>query len=52
MHVENYVEISSCVENVYVRHVENCVENCVEIQKKTPSHFMVRVEIKWQRSEN
>ena len=26
MHVENYVEISRCVENVYVRHVENCVE--------------------------
>ena len=26
MHVENYVEISRCVENVYVKHVENCVE--------------------------
>ena len=26
MHVENYIEISRCVENVYVRHVENCVE--------------------------
>ena len=22
-HVENYVELSRCVENVYVRHVEN-----------------------------
>ena len=33
MHVENYVEISRCVENVYVRHVENRVENCVEIRK-------------------
>ena len=33
MHVENYIEISRCVENVYVRHVENRVENCVEIQK-------------------
>ena len=52
MHVENYIEISRCVENVYVRHVENRVENCVEIQKKPPSQFTVRVEIKWQRSEN
>ena len=33
MHVENYIEISRCVENVYVRHVENRVENCVEIRK-------------------
>ena len=33
MHVENYIEISRCVENVYVLHVENRVENCVEIQK-------------------
>ena len=33
MHVENYVKISRCVENVYIRHVENHVENCVEIQK-------------------
>ena len=33
MHVENYVEISRCVENVYIRHVENHVENCVEIRK-------------------
>ena len=31
MHVENYVKISRCVENVYVGHVENHVENCVEI---------------------
>ena len=42
MQVENYVEsmlkISMCVENhvknVYVNHVENRVESCVEIQKK------------------
>ena len=34
MHVENYIEIARCVENVYVRHVENHVENCVEIRKK------------------
>ena len=34
MHVENYVEISRCIENVYVRHVENHVENPVEVQKK------------------
>ena len=33
-HVENYVEISRCVENVYVRHVENHVENHVEVRKK------------------
>ena len=33
MHVENYVKISRCVENVYVRHVENHFENCVEIWK-------------------
>ena len=33
MCVENYIEISRCVENVYVRHVENRVENCVEIRK-------------------
>ena len=26
MHVESYVKISRCVENVYVRHVENHVE--------------------------
>ena len=32
MHVENYIEISRCVENVYVRHVENCVE----IRKNRP----------------
>ena len=34
-HVENYVKISRCVENVYVRHVENHVENRVEVQKTT-----------------
>ena len=33
MHVENYIKISRCVENVYVRHVENRVKNCVEIRK-------------------
>ena len=25
-HVESYVKTSRCVENVYVRHVENCIE--------------------------
>ena len=42
MHIENYVgsmlKMSMCVENhvrnVYVNHVENQVENCVEVQKK------------------
>ena len=34
MHVESYVKISRCVENVYVRHVENHIENRVEAQKK------------------
>ena len=34
MHVESYVEISRCVENVYVRHVENHIENRVEVRKK------------------
>ena len=33
-HVESYVEVSRCVENVYVRHVENHIENCVEVWKK------------------
>ena len=33
MHVENYIEIPRCVENFYVRHVENRVENCLEIRK-------------------
>ena len=51
MHVENYIKISRCVENVYVRHVENRVENCVEIQKNH-HHSLRCVEIKWQRSEN
>ena len=46
-HVENYVKISRCVENVYVRHVENHVENHVEVWKK---HFTVHVEIKRQIS--
>ena len=34
-HVESYVKISRCVENVYVRHVENHIENRVEVRKKT-----------------
>ena len=34
MHVESYVKISRCVENVYVRHVENHIENHVEVRKK------------------
>ena len=49
-HVESYVKISGCVENVYVRRVENHIENHVEIRKKTPSHFTARVEIEWQIS--
>ena len=35
MHVESYVKISRCVENVYVRHVENHIENRVEVWKNT-----------------
>ena len=50
MHVESYVKISRCVENVYVRRVENHIENRVEVLKKTPSHFTARVEIEWQIS--
>ena len=50
MHVESYVEVSRCVENVYVRHVENHIENCVESMKKIPSHFTARVEIERQIS--
>ena len=34
MHVESYVKISRCLENVYVRLVENHIENCVELPKK------------------
>ena len=34
MHVESYVQVLRCVENVYVRHVENHIENCVEVRKK------------------
>ena len=34
-HVESHVKISRCVENVYVRHVENHIENRVEVRKKT-----------------
>ena len=33
-HVESDVKISRCVENVYVRHVENHIENHVEVRKK------------------
>ena len=33
-HVESYVKISRCVENVYVRHVKNHIENRVEVWKK------------------
>ena len=49
-HVESYVKISRCVENVYVRHVENHIENCAGSTKKTPSHFMAHVEIERQIS--
>ena len=49
-HVESHVKISRCVENVYIRHVENHIENRVEVQKKTPSHFTARVEIEQQIS--
>ena len=34
MHDESYVKISRCVENVYVRRVENHIENRVEVRKK------------------
>ena len=44
MHVENYIKISRCVENVYVRHVENRVENCVEIRKN--HHHTLRCMLK------
>ena len=50
MHVESYVKISRYVENVYVRCVENHIENRVEVRKKTPSHFTARVEIERQIS--
>ena len=33
-HVESHVKTSRCVENVYVRHVENHIENHVEVWKK------------------
>ena len=33
-HLESYVKILRCVENVYVRHVENHIENHVEVRKK------------------
>ena len=34
-HAESHVKTSRCVENVYVRHVENHIENHVEVRKKT-----------------
>ena len=34
MDVESHVKTSRCVENVYVRRVENHIENCVEVRKK------------------
>ena len=34
MHVESYVKISRCVENFYAGHVENYIENRVEVWKK------------------
>ena len=49
-HAESHVKTSRCVENVYVRHVENHIENHVEVQKKRPSHFMARVETERQIS--
>ena len=50
MHVESQVKISRCVENVYIRHVENHIEARVEVWKKTPSHFTAHVEIEQQIS--
>ena len=38
-HNESYVEVSRCVENVYVRHVENHIEKCVEVQKNTITFY-------------
>ena len=39
-------KISRHVENIHVSHVENHVENRVEVQKKPPSQFIVHVENK------
>ena len=52
MQVENYVEsmlkisvhVENRVKNVYVNHVENQVEKCVEVQKK-PNQFNFLVKI-------
>ena len=44
-HVESYVKISRCVENVYVRHVENHIENHVEVQKK--HHHIIQHMLKF-----
>ena len=35
MHVESHVKTSRCVENVYVRRVENHIENRVDYEKNT-----------------
>ena len=50
MHVESYVKISRCVENVYVRHVENYIGNHVEVWKKHHHTLTAHVEIEWQIS--
>ena len=34
MHAESHVKTSRRVENVYVRHAENRIENRVEVRKK------------------
>ena len=49
MHVESFVKISRCVENLYVRRVENHIENhvrhiCVaDILKETFWRYEVEV---------
>ena len=45
MHIESYVKISRCVENVYVRYVENHIENRVEVWKK--HHHTLRHVLKF-----
>ena len=54
MHVESYVKISRCVENVYVRHVKNHIENRVEVRKKhhhTLQH-MLKLSCRFQFSSS
>ena len=46
-HVESYVKISRCVENIYVRHVKNHIENRIEVQKK--QHHTLRCVLKLSR---